>query len=595
MLGFFWLIEGFRQGRWDLRLATALLTNGILSVVASYEQVFHAFAKNYVSQRTLWRLKEDFPSLMPCLKDAARNFVYGEYHVFSRHELILALFSERCSRRSAVAPFPFSAASGEKPIIPPLRSRGSTRRGRCFSCSSAWRPRFRSGSVWRNGGQSGSGGCPCPRRRWCKFPAFTSCIPSFGISLWHTCWRFGVVPRWSQARGAIAVSIVATVFVVQAAAIVLRRDSINEWQGGHPTYRQFFAEKQFQEIAKFIGQPQDSYRVASVGMYPSIALTTASTAWTATCQTTASSTIWLFGASSCLSWSEASACEEESRAGAKRTRFNCRSTLIGAYVATYSPWNSRPKAMIGYGRKTEEARSTDSTSTALLFCNWEDDIFSLRSVFGRQTTVDCGLFTYLTEIAAQPLGRSTFMRFFQTNRPATRPTAQRQRGGRRDDAARAFLMRPHLFAIDRLQGSLEGPAAAPAMPPIPTVGLSRRSGLLPNASKGRQDAYESVVETDASKPRKAMSRKFPGASARRLCLLALMAALPLAVLLATPMFGDLRNNCTGTRSKRTSSDRSPGISIVLSSCDASAISASITGCAGPRLTWWTAARFLPSN
>jgi hypothetical protein len=38
-----------------------------------------------------------------------------------------------------------------------------------------------------------------------------------------------------------------------------------------PTYRQFFAPDLFAKVAKFIGKPQEDYRVVSVGMHPSVA------------------------------------------------------------------------------------------------------------------------------------------------------------------------------------------------------------------------------------------------------------------------------------------------------------------------------------
>lgn len=38
-----------------------------------------------------------------------------------------------------------------------------------------------------------------------------------------------------------------------------------------PTFREFYASEQFKEIKEYIGRPQDSYRVASIGLHPSIA------------------------------------------------------------------------------------------------------------------------------------------------------------------------------------------------------------------------------------------------------------------------------------------------------------------------------------
>lgn len=38
-----------------------------------------------------------------------------------------------------------------------------------------------------------------------------------------------------------------------------------------PSFKEFYAEEQFQEIAEFIGAPKNSYRVASIGLHPAIA------------------------------------------------------------------------------------------------------------------------------------------------------------------------------------------------------------------------------------------------------------------------------------------------------------------------------------
>ncbi|MBD0378823.1 DUF6044 family protein [Paenibacillus sedimenti] len=38
-----------------------------------------------------------------------------------------------------------------------------------------------------------------------------------------------------------------------------------------PSFRQFYAEEQFQEIGEYIGEPKASYRVASIGLHPAIA------------------------------------------------------------------------------------------------------------------------------------------------------------------------------------------------------------------------------------------------------------------------------------------------------------------------------------
>ncbi|WP_408004836.1 DUF6044 family protein [Radiobacillus kanasensis] len=67
--------------------------------------------------------------------------------------------------------------------------------------------------------------------------------------------------------------IVAGVAIVgQLIALVPYNEEIH--YGVHhdtPSFEEFFAEKQFKEIEEYIGKPQDSYRVASIGIHPSIA------------------------------------------------------------------------------------------------------------------------------------------------------------------------------------------------------------------------------------------------------------------------------------------------------------------------------------
>ena len=53
--------------------------------------------------------------------------------------------------------------------------------------------------------------------------------------------------------------------------ILYNNEAINEYRRNGITYKQFFAEKLFNEIKKFIGKDQDSYKVGSIGLHPSIA------------------------------------------------------------------------------------------------------------------------------------------------------------------------------------------------------------------------------------------------------------------------------------------------------------------------------------
>ncbi|WP_281988322.1 DUF6044 family protein [Aquimarina aggregata] len=64
--------------------------------------------------------------------------------------------------------------------------------------------------------------------------------------------------------------LVAVVILLQLLFIVDSHDF--RTQKNVPSYRQFYAEELFTEIKSFINEPQDSYRVISLGIHPGIAL-----------------------------------------------------------------------------------------------------------------------------------------------------------------------------------------------------------------------------------------------------------------------------------------------------------------------------------
>ncbi|PEL13721.1 DUF6044 family protein [Bacillus sp. AFS017336] len=59
--------------------------------------------------------------------------------------------------------------------------------------------------------------------------------------------------------------------VVQVLVMFCANDEIVYRVAGKPSYKQFYAVDQFTEIAKYIGKPKNSYRVASIGIHPAIA------------------------------------------------------------------------------------------------------------------------------------------------------------------------------------------------------------------------------------------------------------------------------------------------------------------------------------
>ena len=51
-----------------------------------------------------------------------------------------------------------------------------------------------------------------------------------------------------------------------------KSDFVNEYQRNNITYKEFFSEELFKNVKEFIGKNQETYKVASIGIHPSIAL-----------------------------------------------------------------------------------------------------------------------------------------------------------------------------------------------------------------------------------------------------------------------------------------------------------------------------------
>jgi hypothetical protein len=59
--------------------------------------------------------------------------------------------------------------------------------------------------------------------------------------------------------------------LLQTGWLFANSDFIKEYYGARISYKEFYAEDQFEEIEKYINKPQDEYRVVSLGIHPAIA------------------------------------------------------------------------------------------------------------------------------------------------------------------------------------------------------------------------------------------------------------------------------------------------------------------------------------
>jgi hypothetical protein len=112
---------------------------------------------------------------------------------------------------------------------------------------------------------------------WEPIKAHVSLLRTFNFSRFHflrpliiyLMFALGSYILWRKGKWwkyLVGICLVSQLFVV-----FLANNEIYYRDAGSPTFKQFYAEKQFKEIADYIGKPKSSYRVASIGLHPAIA------------------------------------------------------------------------------------------------------------------------------------------------------------------------------------------------------------------------------------------------------------------------------------------------------------------------------------
>lgn len=81
----------------------------------------------------------------------------------------------------------------------------------------------------------------------------------FALSL-RVLWTNGM--KWRQLA---KIAMIAQLFI-----LFLGNPEVYYGKRNTPSFKEFYAQEQFEEIKAFIGKPQDSYRVASIGLHPAI-------------------------------------------------------------------------------------------------------------------------------------------------------------------------------------------------------------------------------------------------------------------------------------------------------------------------------------
>jgi hypothetical protein len=243
-MGLLWLRDAIVKKNANVPFLTAIIMmTGIfllveyrllLSLVLSGEPTSR---NEFVSSRLgLWR----------CVRLAVKNFVLGHHHVATIHTFVIL----------PVLLLAFYLVIGE-------RRRGGTERR--FLALLALNAVL---SVWY---------AFWFHRWWQPLKEAVSLFNTFNFARFHFLrplviyagFALGLAVLWRYGRAGRALVSLAL------AAQVLLSFAFNEEvlfeRLGEPTFRQFYAERQFAAIRDRIGLPQETYRVASIGLHPAIA------------------------------------------------------------------------------------------------------------------------------------------------------------------------------------------------------------------------------------------------------------------------------------------------------------------------------------
>ncbi|MFT4412897.1 DUF6044 family protein [Fredinandcohnia humi] len=240
-MGIFWIIDVSRGKGWNPRFLIAILYFSLIFMIVEYRLVYSFLFMDEPNSRDEYihaRL-----TFLHSLRLSLKNYVLGHTHVMTVHGLL-------------ILPVTFLA-------LPIVILKGKWRQEKAFfvlhilnALLSIWY------AFWFY-----KGWVPLTERfhflNTFNFARYHFLRPMiiyvlFGISL-KILWENGL--GWRRTS------------LVFLAAQILLLGSFNEELvfKKKPSFQEFYAEKQFEEIKTFIGLPQDQYRVASIGIHPAIA------------------------------------------------------------------------------------------------------------------------------------------------------------------------------------------------------------------------------------------------------------------------------------------------------------------------------------
>jgi hypothetical protein len=237
-MGIFWVVDVLRKKSWNFRFLLSIAYMTAIFLLTEYRLVYSFLFDDEPNSRDEYfhaRL-----SLWRSLRLTWKNFVYGHHHAATIHTVIilpamlLALYfiiTKKLWKQEKVFVFLFSLNIA----------------------LSAWY------AFWFYKG-------------WLPLTERFHFLDTFNFARYHflrplviyLLFALSLKILWDRWRK-------LTVFLILAQVVVGLLFNEEILFQNKPTFKQFFAEEQFQAVKEHIGQPQDSYRVASIGLHPAIA------------------------------------------------------------------------------------------------------------------------------------------------------------------------------------------------------------------------------------------------------------------------------------------------------------------------------------
>jgi len=273
LAGMWWMIDAIARHKGNWRGFGALTLVTILYCISQYQLVLCAITSQEISQRI------EFKAVPASLKEtcfvAWSDFIHGQalHHVDTHHKYLIPIFiltiwlALSDWGRILAQWFWAGRKCTIKNAIPRVRNERNYYLGMTVGAF------VLAGIIALVYGFY----------TWAPVVSLRQSVPVLNMVQWNRfnwlhplVWYVGLASlllAWTKIlRPRYGIVFIASVLLLQGVTLFWHADYTQTWRKNEPTWREFFATEQFKEMREFIGKPTKDYRVASIGMHPSIAL-----------------------------------------------------------------------------------------------------------------------------------------------------------------------------------------------------------------------------------------------------------------------------------------------------------------------------------